>query len=445
MNFHESLLAPHSTISRDLRRTIPLTGSHISRIRPLMNWRQKWSWRHWLLPSCHGKRTQTTWLEDYASVPASGGSMGLPFLAVLLLSALPQLSILPFSVSTGPQDDVMVATQASPPPHNGAIREIRFVGLRRLSPETLHIHTSSRVGEPLDQATIERDIRALAALGWFDFVTAEVSLMPNLASEVKGSDVRLVFVVEERPFLTSVQFHGSHLLSSERIMQTLEAKKIKLKLSAPLDRFELWRASRAIKSELEEMGHPQADVRMALEVAAPATVRARFEIEDGPHISVGRVTFVGNRVFSEDLLRSQMKRVVPNAHFAALRDKNIYTQARLQEDLNGVTEYYQNHGYPEARAGVPSVDVRPGIERHLFAWPHRRIIPHIQISVPISEGTFYKLAAIEVRGDLSMTARSEALITTSGLKAGEPYSQQKLEHLREALTQLQLPESFSRR
>jgi outer membrane protein assembly complex protein YaeT len=195
---------------------------------------------------------------------------------------------------------------------------------------------------------------------------------------------------------------------------------------------------------LEEMGHPQADVRIALEEVAAGAVRAHFKIEDGPHISVGRVSFVGNRVFSEDLLRSQMKRVVPTAHFAALRDKNIYTQARLQEDLSGVGEYFQNHGYPEARVGVPSVEVRQDIERRRFAWPHRRIVPHLQISVPISEGTFYKLAAIEVHGDLPITARGDGLITTSGLKSGEPYSQQKLEHLREALSQPLAAESFSR-
>jgi outer membrane protein insertion porin family len=371
--------------------------------------------------------------------------MGLPFLAVLLLSALPQLSILPSTVSMAPQDDVLIAAQASPPPSSGVIKDIRFVGLRRLSPEALHAHTSSHVGEILDQAKIGRDIRALAALGWFDFVTAEVSLIPSLAGEVKGSEVRLVFVMEERPFLASVQFHGSHFLSSERITQTLEANKIKLKLSTPLDRFELWRASRAIKGELEEMGCAQAYVRMVLEQVAPATVRARFEIEDGPRISVGQVAFVGNRAFSEDLLRSQMKRVVPNARFATLRDKNIYTQERLQEDLNGVAEYYQDHGYPEARVGAPSVEVRQNIERHLFAWPNRRTVPHLQISVPISEGTFYKLAAIEVHGDLPITPRSDTLIATSGLRSGEPYSQQKLEHLREALTQLQQAESFSRR
>jgi outer membrane protein insertion porin family len=371
--------------------------------------------------------------------------MGLPFLAVLLLSALPQLSILPSALSTTPQDDVSVAAQASPPPPSGVIKEIRFVGLRRLSAEALHAHTSSHVGEILDQAKIGRDIRALAVLGWFDFVTAEVSLIPSLAGKVNGSEVRLVFVMDERPFLASVQFHGSHFLSRERITETLEANKIKLKLSAPLDRFELWRASRAIKGELEDMGCAQAYVRMALEEVGPATVRARFEIEDGPRISVGQVAFVGNRVFSEDLLRSQMKRVVPNARFATLRDKNIYTQERLQDDLNGVAEYYQNHGYPEARVGAPSVEVRQNIERRLFAWPHRRTVPHVQISVPISEGTFYKLAAIEVHGGLPITARGDTLIATSGLKSGEPYSQQKLEHLREALTQVQLAESFSRR
>jgi len=370
--------------------------------------------------------------------------MGLAFLAALLLGAPPQISPPPFPGGATLQVDRPVVVQGPPPQQGGVIKEIRFVGLRRLSSETLRMHTTSRVGEPLDQAIVERDVHALAALGWFDSVTAEVSLMTGPNDEDAQFDLRLVFALQERPFLSQVQFRGSHLVSRERITQILEAKKISLKLSAPLERFELWRASRAIKSELAEMGHPQADVRIVLETVAPATARARFEIEDGPRISVTKVAFAGNGVFSEDVLRRQMRRIAPKARLAAMRDKNIYTQERLQEDLSRVAEYYRNHGYPEVRIGVPTVEIRQDAERRHFPWPRRRIVPSFHVSVPVSEGTFYKLGAVEVHSDLparELSERRDALITTSGLRRGEPYSAQKLEHLRDALTHLPLSNS----
>ncbi|HEX2713143.1 MAG TPA: POTRA domain-containing protein, partial [Candidatus Acidoferrales bacterium] len=256
---------------------------------------------------------------------------------------------------------------------DGIIRRIEFAGLRRISAAALRAHIGSREGRPLDPAQVEDDVRALDRLGWFDSVTAEVHPMPVLlaaaqsdpgwsasllpAGEILETGLRLVFVVEERPFLAAVEFRGSHVLSRERISAVLGRKQIALKVAAPASRTELWRARRAIEGALADLGHPSARVRLRLDEVPTAAVRATFEISDGPAISVSRVSFAGNHAFSERTLRRQMKRIAPGAHLAELRHKNTYTRERLTEDLERLENFYRNHGYPEARVGQPVAEI----------------------------------------------------------------------------------------
>jgi outer membrane protein assembly factor BamA len=324
---------------------------------------------------------------------------------------------------------------------NGIIREVQFVGLKRIFCETLQGHISSRVGDALNQRTVERDVRALANLGWFDFVSAEVVPITDSLAGHELSDLRLVFKLEERPYLGKIIFHGSELLSRERILQLLAERKIRLKLSAPVDRVELWRASRCIKGELQALGHPQANVHLVLEDVPTATVRARFAIEDGPQVLVTQVTFSGNQAVPQRLLQHQMRQVAPKAHFAHLRHKNIYTEERLQQDLERITEYYRNHGHAAARIGAPVVEMDYVVEQHLLLFRHQHLSPQLHISVPVSEGIFYQLGAVEVHDDLSTARRSEgadALVANSGLKPGVSYSHQKIMSLRDELSLLPL-------
>ena len=210
-----------------------------------------------------------------------------------------------------------------------------------------------------------------------------------------------------------------------------------LKVSAPVDRVELWRASRCIKGELQGLGHPQANVQVVLEEVSTATVRARFEIEDGPKVSVTQVTFSGNQAVSQELLQRQMRDVAPKAHFARLRHKNVYTEERLQRDLERLTEYYRNRGYAAARIGTPVVETDYVVERHLLPFPHQQASPQLHISAPISEGIFYELGSVEVHDDVStarISERTDALVANSGLKPGAPYSQRKIVSLRDELS-----------
>ena len=360
--------------------------------------------------------------------------MGPYLLAILFLAIPPQ--VLSPSLESGVRSRLEKgrATQTV----NGIIRDVRFVGLQRIFSEALQGHIDSRVGDPLIQRTVERDVRALANLGWFDFVSAEVVPITDSLAGDEPSDLRLVFKLEERPYLSKIMFHGSELLSRERILQLLAERKIMLNVSAPLDRVELSRASRCIKGELQTLGHPQANVHLVLEEVSTATVSARFEIVDGPQVSVTQVTFSGNQAVPQKLLQRQMRQVAPKAHFARLRHKNIYTEERLQQDLERITEYYRNHGYAEARIGTPVVERDYVVGQHMMLFRHQHLSRQLHISVPLSEGIFYQLGAVEVHDDVStarISERTDALVANSGLKPGAPYSQRKIVSLRDELSQ----------
>jgi outer membrane protein insertion porin family len=332
------------------------------------------------------------------------------------------------------------------------IRRIEFVGLRRIPAATLRTQIRSRIGQALDAELVEEDVRALDRLVWFDSVTAEVHPMPVLLAAAETGAVRLAallpaagldetglrleFVVAERPFLAAVRFRGSRALSRERISALLEEKRIELKVAAPARREDLWRATRAIEAALADAGHPEGRARLRLEEVPTAAVRATFEISDGPAVAAGRVTFAGNRAFSERKLRRQMKHIAPDARLAGLRGKKIYTRERLAEDLERLESFYRNHGYPEARVGQPAAEVEKEHVRHLLPWPHWRTAPRFHISIPVEEGRAYRLGAVEVRDERAPQKAGEQaaeLAVVHSLKKDEPYSQEKLDRAREAL------------
>ncbi|HYL10950.1 MAG TPA: POTRA domain-containing protein [Candidatus Acidoferrales bacterium] len=335
------------------------------------------------------------------------------------------------------------------PPESGAevIQSIEFTGLRRIRPAALRAYIHSVEGRPLNPVELEKDVRRLHALGWFEFVRVEAVAAENAEKELQvagelpphrseSNAVRVIFTVEERPFLSEVKFTGSQALSPERIENILVERQITLKKAAPLDRAELWRAAQAIRAELANLGHPWARVDIHLEETSVAAERAVFVIDDGSRASVSRVSFAGNQAFSEQQLRHVMRRVAPGAVFAGLRSKDIYTPERLNDDLTRVRAFYQSHGYAEMRVGAPSKGVRTERVLRWWPWPHHETRPRFHLSIPIQEGTLYKWGDVAVENetaDHGFEEKPAGVATLAALREGKPYSAETLEAARLAL------------
>jgi outer membrane protein assembly factor BamA len=274
-----------------------------------------------------------------------------------------------------PQDSPPLAAERSATPSDtmGApvIDDIAFSGLRRIATQTVKTHLSFRAGEKFDSARIEGDVRELAHLGWFATIRVETQDASDRPEVSEPRHVRLVFYLEERAFLTKVEYCGSRLLSRQQIDKLLADKKLTPRLGEPENPISLHRIADAIQSELADMGHPDARVHIRLEQSSNATTTARFEINVGPHLPVERVSFEGHPEMSAKLLSRQMQRVTPHALFAGLRGRNSYTRAAFEEDRERLLAYYQKHGFPQARIGAARVSAFEENSRRWLPLPHR--------------------------------------------------------------------------
>jgi outer membrane protein assembly complex protein YaeT len=339
------------------------------------------------------------------------------------------------------EDPLRAAARDSAPPSMTAagppvIDEITFTGLRRIAPEALQAQMTSRAGALFDSARIVRDVHALARLGWLAAIRVEVE-SPSRTLAAPGQSpphVRLHFYLEEHSFLTGVDYDGSRLFSQQQIEKLLTDKKIALRLGEPENPVTLHQIAVAIQAALADLAHPEASVQVRRTESPNATVRVLFEIADGPHLPVGRVTFEGNSGVSAKSLRREMERINPSAFFGSLRGKNSYTHEAFEEDREHFLAYYQNHGFPEARIGTAQVSKYEAPSRRWLPWQHKTIQARLNVSIPVEAGTFYRMESVEASEELmqAATARKKLLVAPPEIQSGRAYSARAVENFRRA-------------
>jgi outer membrane protein insertion porin family len=318
------------------------------------------------------------------------------------------------------------------------IEELRFTGLRRIAPAAVATQISSHPGDRFDPEKIEKDVRRLARLGWFESIRVEeappTAPSPRIFEDER--QVALIFHLEERPFLSKVEYSGSRLLSQKQIEKMLEDKKLAPGLGKPADSAALQRVAFAIRAGLNELGHPEASVRIARVEAGNATVAVRFEINDGPLLRVRWVSFDGHPQISTKLLRAQMRSIAPWKPLASWRGKNAFTRDAFEEDRQRILTYYQNHGFPEARIGNARVAQSAEPSRRWFPWPHESALAGLTVSIPVEAGPFYRLESIAATDALLQAAKDRGRLPVElpELANGSTFSEQAIDKLRRLWT-----------
>jgi outer membrane protein insertion porin family len=338
--------------------------------------------------------------------------------------------------SEDPPRDVGLASLSVKANDAPIVDEIAFAGLRRISPQAVRMQIASRAGERFDDQRIARDVRALAKLGWFAAIRVSVEVADRLPGQPEPAPqhVRLVFDLQENLFLTGVEYSGSRLLSQEQIAKLVAEKKLTPKLGEPENLVTVQQIGRAIRTALAGLGHPESRVEIRRVQTANATVRVRFEIADGPHLPVSRITFEGDPEVSAKLLQRQMRRINLGALFGSMQGKNSYTREALEEDRERLMAYYQNHGYPEARIGDAQVSKYAESSQRWIPWPRKTIDVRLAVGIPIEAGAMYRVESVRTSEDLAqaVTAAHKSPIASTEVLPGRPYSARTVENFRRA-------------
>jgi outer membrane protein insertion porin family len=354
---------------------------------------------------------------------------------LIAVSLLGLIVVAPASAGPQASDPSGTTSTSAPfrlPPHT-VIDEIKFVGLHRITPGAARSRLSFHAGQEFDSARMAADLRALNRMGWFEDIFVKAEELHGHSEAVDGPPrFRLEFYVREYPSLDRVEYSGSKILSPQQIEKLLEDRKLSLRAGSAANPANLRRVAVAIQSELAAMGHPEARVSIVQERLAGQRVRVGFQVHDGPRLRVVGVGFSGCPEVSDRALLKQMREVSPDAWFSGLRNKNVYTREKGEEDRVNLLTYFQNHGFPQARVGTPQVTLGHASASRSLLRLHRQSEPGLVVGFPVDTGAFYTFGVTEVRDSLrerlSSARKGDPMLPE--IAAGRPFSELAVESQR---------------
>ncbi|HEX3352601.1 MAG: outer membrane protein assembly factor BamA [Terriglobales bacterium] len=316
------------------------------------------------------------------------------------------------------------------------ITEIVVHGNRRIPAETVRARIFSRPGDVYDPAALERDFNSLWNTGYFEDIRFEREQTP------KGW--RIHVYVKERPTISEIDYLGLSSVSKSDVLDRFKDRKVGLSPESQYDPTKIKKAEVTIKELLSEHGRQFATVRTEVRPIPPAKVSVTFVIKEGPKVSVGKITFVGNKHINSRTLRAAMKNLkpigIPHSIFLENIFAKTYDATKLDEDTERVRAEFQNRGYFKVLVQDPKTEIHdtghPGFHIPLLMKGQGKAV---DITIPIDEGEQYRLGAITFNGNKEVT-NLKALRALFPMKDGDIFSREKvakgLDNLRDAYRQL---------
>lgn len=274
------------------------------------------------------------------------------------------------------------APQTQRPAAGGQVVE-RFeaVGNTSVASDTIRVYLGVVPGDPYVPEAVRRNFVNLWQTGLFDDIRIEV--------EPGEKGVILRAVVKERPRIGSVEFRGNKALNQTRINEALEREKIDLHVGNTIEQTLVKRAAETVRRAYSEGGFEGVQVDAITEdLGDPSEKKIVFVINEGIKAKVASIDFVGNHIFSDTKLRSQMKEIKKHNLITWVRKKNLYIPSKLDEDLEHVRNYYQDHGYQAVSFGDPVIQT---------------VAKRVKITIPVKEGEIHKFGEVSVEGNTVFT------------------------------------------
>jgi outer membrane protein insertion porin family len=314
------------------------------------------------------------------------------------------------------------------------VTQIRVIGNRQIPRETVLARMFSRVNDPYDPLTVERDFNSLWNTGYFENVYIEKEETPQ--------GIILDVHVREKPTIREIQYKGLSSVTESDVLDRFKKEKVGITVESKFDPAKLAKATAVLKELLGEHGHQFADIRPQVKNIPPAAVQLIFVIKEGPKVKVGNIHFTGNQNVSSRVLRASMKNLrpvgVPHSIFLENLFARTYDASKLEEDSERVRQALQDRGYFRASVGDPKTHLRNESGLSFLTFRPRKG-KRIDITMPIEEGGRYRLGTITFSGNKAVT-NVKALRAQFAIKDGDWFNRtafaKGLENLRKAYGQL---------
>jgi outer membrane protein insertion porin family len=300
------------------------------------------------------------------------------------------------------------------PAQKPVIEKIVLEGNDRLTTDAFLALTTLRVGQPYDEQAVKGQFQKIWSSGLLEDLTIEVR------DGEKGKVV--VFKIQERPIVSSVEFTGSKNLTGTTVLDKLKENNADIKTGTILDYQKVKKTEAALKFMAAEKGYPDAEVVSKVQSMGRSQVALTFTITEGPKARIEKVRFQGVTAFSQRKLKYTLKKTRPHWWLSWATRHDIYSESRYAEDIKLLRELYESRGYLDVDIGDPIVESRLNAKK-TRKW--------LTLTIPVSEGTAYRLGEVSFQGNKLFT--DAELRKLFYLKKGKPLDKVALGYILKAI------------
>ena len=273
--------------------------------------------------------------------------------------------------------------------------EVQVSGNLRIETGTILTYAAISRGQALSAAELNDAVQRIRASGQFEAVDA----VPQ------GST--LVITVVEFPTINRINFEGNSRLSDEELAAVVGS--VERRVYSPV---QAEQDVTAITQAYADSGRVNATVSPSIIRRDDNRVDLVFEVFEGGLTEIERISFVGNRSFSETRLRGVLETKQAGL-FRAIIGRDTLVAERIEVDRRVLTDFYNSRGY--ADFVVQNVDVALTRDRSAYL-----------ITFNVQEGQRFTFGTVTVTSEIP---EADAAVFQAALRlaTGDTYSPQSIE------------------
>jgi outer membrane protein insertion porin family len=241
-------------------------------------------------------------------------------------------------------------------------QSITVQGNQRVDSETVRSYFA---GERLDQAGIDRGVRAMYNSGLFSDVRVQ---------RVGGG---IIVRVTENSTVNRVTLSGNSRVKSDQLFPELQTRS-----RGPYSQAVVNADVQRILEIYRRIGRSDATVNVSTETAENGRINVTFNVVEGSKTAIYAINFEGNRAFGSWRLRNVMQLTEGNL-LSFLKTSDVYDPDKLAADVDAIRRHYLKNGYIDVR--IISSDAVYSPERRGYI-----------ITIAIDEGEQYRVGTVAV-------------------------------------------------
>jgi len=289
-------------------------------------------------------------------------------------------------------------------PQGVTITRIDVSGNQRIETSTIESYMLLNIGDNFTEQLGDASLKRLYNTGLFSDV------------DVGRRGSVLVVEVNENPIINRIVFEGNKYKDNEDIYEEIQLRPrivfSRAKVRADVQRIlEIYRLGGRFSATIE----PQV---IQLE---QNRVNLVFEISEGAKSIIGKINFLGNRVFNNDILRTKIM-TKESRWWKFLSSDDTYDPDRLNFDKQLLRDFYREQGYADFRVTSAVAELSPDKE-------------YFFINISVEEGELYNFGEIIVESQIEeLTPEIMGRIVLT--RKGEQYDSAAVDASVELLTEV---------